>query len=278
LGRAKGMIEFSRPFGDEVKPRPTTPKGTGYVRGLNLIHSLPPERSANFETVAMGKVDTSAAVALQKLLSASPTPWEPELRRAWSVFLVSILLRNPETLHRIISIMETGSGEGTEESRKLFDLYKRPDETTFEDFLKREGRHAGFLTILKIMNTQIAQHMDTMLWSVINLARARQRLMTSDRPLVMRDGLGQPTCYLIIPISPTKIFVAVNERRVLQNIQCLSHDELSDSVNFTVVSNAFRYVWDTDDSRLQFVQDNMSRTAIDDYVLVSNLGNTPAAA
>ncbi len=276
LGQAKHIVEFSRPHNDEVKPRPTTPKGTGYVRGLNLIHTVAPEKAANFESVAMGKVDTSAALALQKLLSTSPTPWEPKLQRAWSVFLVSVLLRNPETLHTIISILETGTGEGTEESRKLFDLYKRPGETTFEDFLKREGRHAGFLAILKILNTQIAEHMDTMLWSVINLARARQRLMTSDRPLIIRDGIGQPTCYLIIPISPTKIFVAVNQRCVLQDIQRLSHDELADSVNFTVVGNAFKYVWDLDDIRLQFVQDNMSRTAIRDYAFVSNFVNTPS--
>ncbi len=90
------LIEFSRPYRSVVKARPTSPEGTGYVRGLNVMKGLPPESAEQFETVVMRNVDSLAADALRQLLSGDEDlKWAPKPRSAWTRFLVSLLLRTP---------------------------------------------------------------------------------------------------------------------------------------------------------------------------------------
>lgn len=68
------LIEFSRPAPiNIVKPRPTTPRGTGYVRGLNTIPNLPPSEARYLEDAFFKIADDAAARALEILLT--PPPW-----------------------------------------------------------------------------------------------------------------------------------------------------------------------------------------------------------
>jgi hypothetical protein len=137
------LVEFSRPYGKTVTPRWTSPDGTGYVRGLNTLPNLPASDAARFETVVLQNVDSLAATAFQKLLSDNKTLWTPKPRSAWTRFLLSILLRNPEAIARAVRYMERAVGPGADESRKLYEAVKGLHDPSFEDFLKIHGKQAA---------------------------------------------------------------------------------------------------------------------------------------
>jgi hypothetical protein len=267
------IVEFSRPFKNIVKPRWTSPDGTGYIRGLNLISTLPPEQAERFETVILQKVDGLASSALQKLLSDHKTPWTPKPRSAWTRFLVSILLRNPEALNRAIRYMQNPAGPDADKSRKIYDEAKGPNDLPFEEFLKLHGKQAALLAILQLLNNKkLGTHINTMTWSVLILDNVRFPLLTSDRPLITTNGVGLPNSHIIMPLSPTKVFVAINDLAELARLQSLTPKDLAESINLTVVNNAVSYVWATNERQLRFVQNRMSSTVGSDEWLMAGLG------
>jgi Protein of unknown function (DUF4238) len=111
-----------------------------------------------------------------------------------------------------------------------------------------------------------------MTWSVLALDNVRFHLLTSDRPLITTNGIGLPNSHIIMPLSPTKVFLAVNELAELARLQRLTPKDLVESVNLTVVSNAVSYVWSTNERQLRFVRNHMSSTVGSDEWIMAGLG------
>jgi hypothetical protein len=63
--RRRSPLEFSRPTGKGVKTRPTSPKGTGYVRWLYRLETEIEEATEAFERLFYGQVDNLAKDALK---------------------------------------------------------------------------------------------------------------------------------------------------------------------------------------------------------------------
>jgi hypothetical protein len=95
------MIEYSRQGKHKfVKARPTSPTGTGYVRGLNLVPGVPPDKAEFVEKEFMRLVDEWAARALFAFLSPDREPSIQE-RVGWARFIYSLILRTPEHIELI---------------------------------------------------------------------------------------------------------------------------------------------------------------------------------
>ena len=93
------LCEFSEPY-DRVKPRMTHPRGTGYVDGLNTVEGLPPAEARFLEDVFFQIADDAAAQALKMLLSPSPWNFTTKMRSGWSRFIMSLMVRNPESVQK----------------------------------------------------------------------------------------------------------------------------------------------------------------------------------
>jgi hypothetical protein len=57
------LTEFSRPTGKDVIPRNTSPKGTGYVRGLYRLDHLAGDAAEAYERLFFSMVDNTAKTA-----------------------------------------------------------------------------------------------------------------------------------------------------------------------------------------------------------------------
>src|SRR6266850_1276523 len=87
------LYEFSRPDGrSEVSVRPTSPKGTGYERGLYRLTGVPEDVSEAVERKFMAQVDTPA--------------WTVPSRSAWSRFVTGLIFRNPERVREARKFLE----------------------------------------------------------------------------------------------------------------------------------------------------------------------------
>jgi hypothetical protein len=49
----------------------------------------------------MKPLDTAAARALQKITSGDRSPWDSGPRSAWTLYIMSLMFRNPETVKLI---------------------------------------------------------------------------------------------------------------------------------------------------------------------------------
>ena len=107
-----------------------------------------------------------------------------------------------------------------------------------------------------IDNDRVGPTIFGMKWVVVDVSSAKNTLMTSDRPVVMPHGLDNPDCYIALPISPTKLFIAAHTDRFKQLKPGHEHVVVKE-INKAVVTQAREFVWAVDDTQLAFVRKHM---------------------
>lgn len=259
VGLDSRLCEFSRPH-DKLKPLRKHPAATGYVDNLYTVDGMPDEHAQIMERLVLAKIDDSASKALHQLLNCnSIDELEIGARIGWARFLYSLTLRTPEQLEWARVKLKEMQPEIVEAERHVY-LEKRRDgdPATFEEFKQlylNDPRNADPKRHLHrfLGNGMAVHHIANMRWSVLNLQNNRHSLLTSDRPVIMTNGLGGMEGHLAMPISPKHIFLAANNSAIERNIHATPHHEIAERLNSRVVEQARRYVYAQDDRQLRFV-------------------------
>ncbi len=143
-----------------------------------------------------------------------------------------------------------------------FNKIKGPGDVEFLDYIIHVTQRSSLsFTMNQIDSERLGKHMNQMRWSTIDVARVGRPLFTSDRPIIMTNGLGHPHSHLIMPISPSRLFVATNTEEAERKLRSISRREFVKAANRHVVRRAQKYVWNTDDRELEFVRKHMSDEA-----------------
>ena len=133
------LIEFSRQGPDRaVKTRPTSPSGTGYVRGLYRMDDIDPNVVNAIEILFLKPSDGLAAEALQCFLEEREFPNSGPMRTSWSRFMLSLMIRYPEAVaHMKIRLRAN--------VEKMYEQTRKPDEpATFAEFEATQGMRMPF--------------------------------------------------------------------------------------------------------------------------------------
>jgi hypothetical protein len=257
------LCEYSRPF-REVKPRWTHPDGTGYVRGLYNVPKNDPRLSDFIERHFLRITDNGAAVVAQQLRNEGKIDFFSLDRSSWSRFIISLMLRNPEYVARMgAEVARFFDSKGRYEER--YHATKRPDDPdTYEEFIAKTVHHpAGPASVYAMQNLidspRMGGYLNQMRWAVVTYKNERHTLLTSDRPIIMSNGLIGPSDYLILPIGPRMLFLATNNIETEDRFRAISAGIFMAQVNNRVVSQARKYVYGTDNTQLRFVENRLGR-------------------
>jgi hypothetical protein len=275
-GPDRRVCEYSRPF-REVKPRRVHPDGTGYIRGLYTVPRNDDPRLSEFiEREFLKVTDDGAARVLQMLKRRKEIEWTTDTRSAWSRFITSLLVRNPEYVRRLAAEVVGFFDPSNEEVNERYRVIRRPeDPETYAEHIARTGHPAGrasAIAVQKIIdNRLLGEHLNKMRWTMIWFERPRRTLLTSDRPIIMTAGLVEPDHHLALPIGPRALFVAATTKQTERAIRSWDPRRLMEHVNDRVASQAVKYVWGADDSQLRFVENRLGKmlpsTPLDTAVL-----------
>jgi hypothetical protein len=249
------ICEFSKPS-DRVKQKRVHPDGTAYVRGLNKIPGLPPHEANYLETYFMQLTDNHASRALRILLGQTPWRFTNQKRSGWSRFIVSLVARNPESVQRLKTA-----------GHALFDQalpdieadYARRKQPTYAEYAAQSspnptGRAAAILIQKVIDHSQLGNRINQMRWMVLHDARPKNLLLTSDRPIVMTNGIAYEDSQIILPISPRHIFVATNNATTENYIRdVMLRKQMIEQINDRVVRQSHKFVYGFSDAQLSFV-------------------------
>jgi hypothetical protein len=93
---------------------------------------------------------------------------------------------------------------------------------------------------------------------VVDASHASERFLRSDRPVEI-SKLNDPTGFVSMPISPTKLFVAANREQAFENLGRIRPGGIVRHVNTFVVSRARKFVWASDESQARFIENHMSK-------------------
>jgi|SRR5579872_6025497 len=274
------LIEYTIKHGKLIA-KPVGPKATGYEPQLYSFPELPPDAAQFLEAVFFNYADRVAADALRNHLSATPTPWTTELISAWSRFVIALYLRHPDAMPEFRAAAKSvWDGSGAAYQAQYEAIKKPEDPPTFDEYLAARDPLAGTKMhvnlIVKVFDNEIlGKHMNNMTWGLIDVAASTHRFLLSDRAVVFAN-LNNPDGVAYLPISPTKLFVAVNTPDRLRRLRALPPREIVHNSNRFIVGRARRFVWAHDQSQTHFVEKHMSKR-MEPTPLFPNIGFYPAA-
>ena len=260
------LLEYSIKHGKLIQKR-VSADATGFERDLYEFPEFPQDLSQFMEQRFFEYADRKASQALQMLVDGKPQHfWSSEMLSAWARFLIGMHTRHPDTLPEIraaVKLLWEASGE---QSQRIYEEMRRPQEPpTFDGWIA--ARHpliphkaALDLVVASIDNPIVGQHIIQMQWEVIEISVTACRFLASDRPVGMYL-IKEPNGSLTLPISPTKLFVAVSNRNYLNVFRRQKHREIVDQINQDHIRRARRFVWATSQSgsQTEFIRQHMSK-------------------
>ena len=186
----------------------------------------------------------------------------------WSRFLLTLIHRTPEQVADLKKTLGTELPGFLVRFRPQYESMRKPGSPTFEEFTDWMSSVGNLDSIhLQVLHSLMDSELtgtalNRMIWGTIRIDNARYPLLTSDRPLTMSNGIGGPDGYIVMPISPDRIFVATNTAEMARNIRDqVKQGKFEDRVNDFVARQARKYVYGTDDRQLRFVQNRLGSKA-----------------
>ena len=259
------IYEFFRRYKGVVTPRPTHPAGTGYVENLYTLTGFPAETAQLLENKFFRVTDQFASDALNILLHSNIAEMSADVRSGWSRFVLSLIHRTPEKIAWIKTEVQRGLGARLQEVKENYESFRRPsDPPTFDEYVALNGTNSesrAFAMLLQsVVDSQnVGAYLNGMRWSVLTIENSTHTLLTSDRPVVMSDGIKYDHSYIIVPLSPVSLFLAVNTIQQEQHIRNLPVMDFAREVNSIVCKQAQKYVYGTDNRQLRFVSNRLGK-------------------
>ena len=173
-GPDEQICEFSRPY-QNVEPRRTHPDGTGYERGLYRLEGYPSHVADMVETALMKNVDDEAARSLVVLRAETFFEITELQRFAWARFVISLMRRTPEAVRS---------------EHQLRTMEENPVNKSGEHRDIRIQRQKAILMNSTINNEEHVRRIAAMQWAIFSAAAGLGTFLTSDRPLVMTNGIA----------------------------------------------------------------------------------------
>lgn len=218
------------------------------------------------ETKFFKMVDNNAAVALNSMLNGGPGALGRKERQDWTLFLMSILLRSPHSLLEIGSVINGFFKENLEKFHQAaYAVSRQPnDPASVYDFTMTrtpELAHAYKAALPDMIdNDVIGELIMNMRWAMMNLSRARDTILTGDRPCMTSHGLADPMCMLSLPVSPTHIFVAAHDIERLRQLAAQPAQDTVRNSNNCTVKLAVQSVYGRGSDLLTFVEERLRKT------------------
>jgi hypothetical protein len=257
------LCEYSRPY-KEVKPQWKHPDGTGYVRGLYNVPKNDPHVSDFIERHFLRITDNGAAVVARQLRAEGPIDFFSLDRSSWSRFIISLMLRNPEYVARMGAEVASFFDSTGQYKEKYHEIKRPSDPDTYEEFIEKSVHHpAGQMSVYAVQNLidspRMGGHLNQMRWAVVTFNKEKHTLLTSDRPIIMTNGIIGQNDHLVLPVGPRMLFLATNNIETENRLRAIDAGIFMAQVNNRVVSQARKYVYGNDNKQLRFVENRLGR-------------------
>lgn len=225
------------------------PKNTAFEPHLYSLPSLPEEDREFVEIEIMSKaIDGPAALVHSRLLKGELDRLGSDERSTWTRFLQAQWWRDPATIARMRADSRAVLTKALEDRPEEYLAIKGDaKEGTLLDWVDKHSPCLHELIALgrvlpKLINDDRAGNIIiNMRWEVLNLDGAPD-LLISDRPAIRFEGLHSRNCLIMLPISPTRLFVASGYDRGFAD---QDRRKITKAANRSTVQSAMRRVYGT---------------------------------
>jgi hypothetical protein len=262
---ADGLIyEFSRPH-VAICSRRCAATATGFQQHLYTLDNLPADHRVFLEDVFLKRVDQLASDALGALSRGMVDQLPVETLSGWSRFIISLHHRSPESLAALKSRSSVGLEVHLKNIENNYSEFRREsDPVTFEEARLLLGAKWSDGFLAKLFTTvvdsgNVMSHINGMKWRVMRLTNTERTFLTSDRPIVRTSSIHAANDFLMMPIGPKELYLAVNDESTFQRIKAEPVADLVTLINDHVCRAASKYVYSADERQARFVENRLRR-------------------
>ncbi|MCR9193982.1 MAG: DUF4238 domain-containing protein [Hyphomonas sp.] len=213
-----------------------SPTATGFAPHLYSSPELPSERAAAIETDFLQIVDARGARAMQALEAGRAL--DQNDHDALVEFVCSMLHRSPGRIAYL-------------QKRLMDDL---GGLELFEGVGADYFRHYALQVFLDLVQSdEMSGRLRKMRPFKINVGSDGFELLTSDRPLLLSDGLHHADAFVAMPIGPKSLLFLSERRSAAQRFAKRTARQLSRAVNDAIVRQAEGLVISQSGARAEFV-------------------------
>lgn len=259
------LYQFKRDHG-QIWKKEVFPAATGYMDKLYGMQGVAEEDAQFFETAFFKPVDDLAADALTLMEKhGNSVQWDTKHRSAWSRFIFSLLMRCPEDIELFKRTWkhQLPNEDAVEWEARYQEVRGLNHTGSFQSFI--ESLPAGSLEfssmksfIRLIDDESIGQKINDMHWHIMDTSGAGYDLLSSDRPVIMTNGLLIPQGHIALPIGPKRLFIASHNKNVIREIVNTPLNKIVKESNENVTEYAQRFVYANSDTQIRFIQNRMS--------------------
>uniref|UniRef100_Q07NQ8 DUF4238 domain-containing protein n=1 Tax=Rhodopseudomonas palustris (strain BisA53) TaxID=316055 RepID=Q07NQ8_RHOP5 len=258
------LCQFSRPY-IKIHSQRVFPVQTGFFDRLYEKKGVPKTIAQQIEDEFMSPVDNLAANALNLIeTNFEKIQTDTKHRPAWSLFLMTLMMRMPEDIAILLQILADDWERDLPLLRQKYANNRKTDDPeTLEAFIEeKDPDHLARWSMNLLPNLLdhegIGTWLNGMRWSILTTPDDARPFLSSDRPLFMSKTFSEAECYLTLPISPHRLFLAVNSEKSECKFKDMPPSELALETNIQVVKHAVKYVYGVDDAELEFVDKHLS--------------------
>lgn len=250
------LIVYSKPH-NEVIDRRLYPDATGYHEDLYSLKGA--KKRIQIEDSFFKPVDVYAHQVLSRLEQFKDTStWTMEMRSNWTRFIMSLLFRCPYDLEFFRERWKYKFTQTDAHFENEYAQIKTDDApATLKEYLSSLSELRVEQSMFKtyqdlIENEHIGSYINSMNWYVLDTSKSNLALLTSDCPVIRTNGIKYANSYLVMPIGPTRLFIAANNDEVLLNFKRTHARDLVKQINRIIVRRARRFVYANEMTKKEF--------------------------
>jgi hypothetical protein len=201
---------YQRNGGGDISFRKGAPKSVAYVENLYTIYPEyrgAKEPSDEIEKEVMAKIDDQAAIVHRKLLDCGVNALTGEERTIWSMFMASMMERNPRRLERYKNIAQVDDfiDDLHDAHPKIAELIEKLD---FNVQAVIDNTILKFM-VERVLDSEFAQSINKMSWVITKINESEEHFVLGDNVLIINNGAveDEPLYFIRLAISPDKLLI-----------------------------------------------------------------------
>lgn len=192
----------------------------GYEDELYSVRTeLDPIARQAFESGFMSRLDNDAAAVLDQIDATGQAPSAPTSRTAWQRFLLSLVVRSPHHVRRVLEQLKDHDAKTLATLEARYERLRGPaDPETFAAYMETDAASQSQVEELKvgflrdqIDSSWLGNAIERMHWAVMSLSQTKHGFLTGDEPLMMSNGIGRRDGFLALPIGPRRAFIVAHD-------------------------------------------------------------------
>jgi hypothetical protein len=111
-------------------------------------------------------------------------------------------------------------------------------------------------------NEEVGKKILHFMWGVMDVSQGKHELLLGDHPCIYIGDIDAPELAIALPISPTKVFLAVRGNRVAKTLKKIGPSMLALRVNESTVNQANQRIYARDETPTRFIHNRATLRSI----------------